>query len=295
MLLPVSEALARILDTARLSPIEQVSLNHALGRVLAKPIVAKRDQPPFNASAMDGYAVRHGDLDQLPQKLKLIGISAAGHAFKGAVKKGTAVRILTGAPMPSGADTVVIQENARLDGSVIEIIQPTSLGRNIRPKGLDFQKSTVLLAAGAKLGARDIGLAASANAAMVSVRMKPLVALFSTGDELVQAGKSLRPDQITSSNGPALAAYVRSCGAEVLDLGIVRDDIKATMAAIKKAAKADILVTTGGASVGDHDHVQAALKAAGVAEDRINLKKPEFMVGAATAESRRVDLVGIGL
>ncbi len=266
-LLPVSEALARILDTARLTVPENVQLSDALGRVAAKSINAKRDQPPFNASAMDGYAIRHEDNMRLPVKLKLIGMSAAGHGFKGALRPGTAVRILTGAPLPKGADTVVIQENTLLNGDMIEVIEATAKGRNIRPRGLDFASGTLLISAGVKLGARDIGLAASANAAMISVRKKPVVALFSTGDELVAAGKKPRPDQIISSNGPALVAYVQNCGAAVLDLGVVRDDLKATTAAIKKAVKADILITTGGASVGDHDYVQEALKHAGVKID----------------------------
>ena len=266
-LLPVSEALARILDTARLTSVELVSLGDALGRTLAKDIVARRDQPPFAASAMDGYAVRYEDIVSLPARLKLIGMSAAGHAFKGHVKAGTAVRILTGAPVPRGADTVVIQENTRIENEFVVVLEPTRLGRNIRASGLDFGKGGLLVPAGVKLGARDIGIAASANAALIRVRKKPLVAIFSTGDELAEAGKPARADQITSSNAPALAAFVRACGGDVVDLGIVGDDLRATIAAIKKAARADILVTTGGASVGDHDYVQAALDQAGVKID----------------------------
>ncbi|MEP6827808.1 MAG: gephyrin-like molybdotransferase Glp [Aestuariivirga sp.] len=266
-LLPVSEALARILDTARLTSVESVSLGDALGRILAKDIVARRDQPPFDASAMDGYAVQYEDTTALPASLKLIGMSAAGHAFKGQVKAGTAVRILTGAPVPRGADTVVIQENTRIENQFVVVLEATRLGRNIRASGLDFGKGALLVAAGLKLGARDIGLAASADAALIRARKKPMVAIFSTGDELVEAGSPARADQITSSNAPALAAFVRACGGDVIDLGIIRDNLGATTTAIKKAARADILVTTGGASVGDHDHVQAALKKAGVKID----------------------------
>ena len=188
-LLSVSEALARILDTARLAPIETVALADALGRVLAKPIVAKRDQPPFFASAMDGYAVRHDDVVQLPAKLKLIGMSAAGHGFTGTLQPGKAIRILTGAPLPRGTDTVVIQENIRVENDMIVVLEPTALGRNIRTKGLDFESGAQLVSAATKLGARDIGLAASANVAFIRVRKKPCVAIFSTGDELVMAGK----------------------------------------------------------------------------------------------------------
>ena len=266
-LLPVSEALARILETARLTSVESIPLKDALGRTLAKDVVARRNQPPFAASAMDGYAVRHEDINTVPATLNLVGVSAAGHAFKGVVKTGTAVRILTGAPLPRGADTVVIQENTKLEGQSLAVLETTSMGRNIRANGLDFTKGATLVPAGTKLGARDIGLAASANAALIRVRKKPVVAIFSTGDELVEAGKPPRADQITSSNAPALAAFVRSCGGDVIELGIIRDDLRATTGAIKKAARADILLTTGGASVGDHDHVQAALKEAGVKID----------------------------
>ena len=266
-LLPVSEALARILETARLAPIETLALAQSLGRVLAKPIIAKRDQPPFHASAMDGYAVRHEDVLQLPAKLKLIGMSAAGHGYSGTLKAGTAVRILTGAPLARGADTVVIQENVRAEGDAISVLEPTARGRNIRAQGLDFEKGAELVPAGVLLRARDIGLAASANAALISVRKKPLVAIFSTGDELVKAGKAARADQIHSSNSPALAAFVKSCGADVLELGIISDNLRATKAAINKASHADILVTAGGASVGDHDYVQEALIASGIKID----------------------------
>lgn len=263
-LLSVSEAMARILATARLTPIETVALANSWGRILAKPIVARRDQPPFVASAMDGYAVQHKDLAQLPARLQVVGVSAAGRGFKGTLKAGNAIRILTGAPLPRGADTVVIQENTEVENDIVVVLESPSQGRNIRAQGLDFERGAELVYPATRLGARDIGLAASANAALIRVRKKPLVAVFSTGDELVMPGSPPQADQITSSNGPALCAFVRSCGAEVLDLGIIRDDLRATMAAIKKAKRADILITTGGASVGDHDYVQEALKKSGV-------------------------------
>lgn len=266
-LLSVSEALARILDTARITAAELVGLNLALGRTLANDIVARRDQPPFDASAMDGYALRAEDVTTVPAQLTLIGTSAAGHGFKGVVKAGMAVRILTGAPLPAGADTVVIQENTHVDGQFIVLDGPTAKGRNIRLQGLDFAKGAALVPAGVKLAARDIGLAASAGAAFILVRRKPLIAIFSTGDELVEAGQTPRPHQITSSNAPALSAFVRACGGDVLDLGIVRDDLSATISALKNASRADIVLTTGGASVGDHDYVQEALKKYGVQID----------------------------
>ena len=260
-LMPVDEALARVLGAGKKLGVEFIKLDDVIGRVLAKDLEAKRDQPPFQSSAMDGYAARHEDLGG---PLKLVGIAAAGHRFKGTVKRGQAVRILTGAPLPMGADTIVIQENVSLSGKVLVVHESPALGRNIRPRGLDFKKNAVLISAGTRVTARDIGLMAAANAAVVSVRKRPRVVLFTTGDELVLPGDRPRTDQIFSSNSHALAAMLNAWGAEVMNLGIVRDDMKATIAAIKKAAKADILVTTGGASVGDHDYVQEALRRAGV-------------------------------
>jgi len=255
--MPVDEALARILSAGKTLGSELVRLDDVIGRVLAKDVKAKRDQPPFQSSAMDGYAARHQDLSD---RLTLVGVSAAGHAYRGAVKKGQAVRILTGAPLPAGADTIVIQENVAVDGKWVTAREIPALGRNIRPQGLDFKTNDLLISSGTRVSARDIGLMAAANAAVVSVRQRPRVVLFTTGDELVLPGDRPRADQIFSSNSQALAAVLSAWGAEVINLGIVRDDMKATMAAIKKAAKADILVTTGGASVGDHDYVQEALK-----------------------------------
>ena len=262
--MPVAEALARILATAKLSLPETVKLENSFGRILANDLKAKRDQPPFPSSAMDGYALRHADI---AKPLKLIGVSAAGHAFKGTVKVGEAVRILTGAPLPKGADTIVIQENTKIEGTTLFITEPTSLGKNIRVQGLDFKRGDVLVPAGTKLNARDIGLAAAGNAALLRVRRKPLLVLFTTGDELVLPGQKPRADQIVSSNSHALSAMAKAWGAEVINLGIIGDTLKATMAAIKKAEGADILITTGGASVGDHDYVQEALKKSGVKID----------------------------
>ena len=266
-LIPVEEARARILKGVKPLPAEDVKLEQALGRVLAKPLKAVRHQPPFDASAMDGYAVIAADLASAPATLKLIGLSAAGHAFKGRLKRGQCVRIFTGAPVPKGADAVVIQENTEATAKDIKVLQPARPEQNIRFAGLDFRKGDALLPAGLKLGARDIGLAAAANAPTLSVRRRPVVALIATGDELVLPGKAPRADQIVSSNSHALAAMAEHLGATVVNLGIVADNLKATERAIAKASKADILVTTGGASVGDHDYVQEALKNSGVAID----------------------------
>jgi molybdopterin molybdotransferase len=260
-LLPVETALAQILDGVKPRAPETITLDQALGRVLTNPVIAKRNQPPFAASAMDGYALRHADL---AHPLKLIGTSAAGHSFKGTVKPGTTVRILTGAPLPKGADTVVIQENAERDGSIIRVLNDTPKGKNIRRAGLDFTKGDSLLPANTKLRPRDIGLAAAGNAPTLKVRCKPHVILFTTGDELVLPGGHARADQIYSSNSNAVAAMALALGARVTNLGIVKDSAAATRAAIRKGLKADILVTTGGASVGDHDYVQEAFKACGI-------------------------------
>jgi molybdopterin molybdotransferase len=278
-LLPVEEARARILSNAKPLPFENVPLAQALGRVLAKPLSAKRDQPPFNSSAMDGYAVRSEDS---ATELTVIGTSAAGHAFSGKLKAGQAIRVFTGAPVPATADAVVIQENTTTSGKTVTILQPVRASQNIRPQGLDFKKGEILLPASIRLNARDIGLAAAMNCNILSVRKKPIVAVIATGDELVLPGKKPRPDQIVSSNSNALAAMAESFGAKVINGGIVRDDLKATERAILKMAKADIIVTTGGASVGDHDFIQQALKNTGVKIDfwKIALRpgKP-FMYG----------------
>jgi molybdopterin molybdotransferase len=260
-LMPVDEALAKILSMARRLPAEKLSLEKCYGRILAYDVVAKRHQPPFASSAMDGYALRHADI---LKPLHVIGVSAAGHAYNGRVGPLQAVRILTGAPLPAGADTIVMQENAKVEGRILHVSAPTELGRNIRPLGLDFKRGDVLVPAGVKLNARDIGLCAAGNFAMLRVRRKPRLVLFTTGDELVLPGQRPRADQIVSSNSHAIAAMATAWGAEVRNLGIIGDTLKATIGAIEKADGADILITTGGASVGDHDYVQEALKNSGI-------------------------------
>jgi molybdopterin molybdotransferase len=217
---------------------------------------------------MDGYAVLSSDLAAVPVTLKVIGVSAAGHRFKGMVRAGEAVRIFTGAPMPRGADAVVIQENTEPQaGEHVLVLQGVKAAQNVRFAGLDFRRGENLIPAATRLNARDIGLAAAANAGTLWVRKKPLVALFATGDELVLPGTAPGADQIVSSNSNALAAMAESFGAEVINFGIIPDKLRATERAIAKASDADILITTGGASVGDHDYVQEALKNSGVKID----------------------------
>lgn len=267
-LLPVETALERILAGVKPLPAEVVPLAEAAGRVLAAPVKARRNQPPFPASAMDGYATIASDIVTTPVSLKVIGTAAAGHRFRGKLRSGEAVRIFTGAPVPKGADTVVIQENTAAQASpFVSVLEPTKPGQNIRPAGLDFRTGDVLIETGTRMNARDIGLAAAANAARIRVRRKPVVAIFATGDELVEPGARPRADQIISSNSLALMTLVKRFGGEPLNLGIVPDRLRATQRVVTKARKADVLITTGGASVGDHDYVQEALKNAGVLID----------------------------
>jgi len=265
-LLSVAEALARVLADAEPLPSEHVPLNEADGRVLAEDIAALRTQPPADLSAMDGYAVRAADVASAPATLRLIGEVAAGHPFEGTVGSGEAARIFTGGVVPSGADTIVIQEHTQRDGDRIVVEKPSAAGRHIRRAGLDFKEGQVLLPRGRRLTDRDIMLAAGMNHPTVPVHRRPKVAVFATGDELKPPGSALGPGEIVYSNGFALMALVRSEGATVIDLGIVPDDVEATIAAVRRAraSGADILVTTGGASVGDYDMVQRGLKAEGL-------------------------------
>ncbi len=245
---------------------ETASLDDALGRVLTQDLKALRTQPPAAVSAMDGYAVRAADVAQAPVKLKLIGEVAAGHPFDGKVGTGEAARIFTGGVMPGGSDTVVIQELASRDGDKVSIDKPTPKGRNVRLQGIDFNAGQLLLEKGRRLTARDLMLAAAMNYPSLSVHRRPKVAVLGTGDELVAPGSTPTPGEIVYSNGFALRALARSEGAEPLDLGVVGDKVEAIAAAVRKArdTHCDVLVTTGGASVGEHDLVQGALAAEGL-------------------------------
>jgi molybdopterin molybdotransferase len=266
-LLPVSEALARILATAPSPlPIERIALHDAHRRTLGEDLLAPRDQPPFPASAMDGYAVRAADVANAPASLRVIGTSAAGHPFAGALGPGEAVRIFTGAPVPQGADAIVIQEDTRAAEGIVTVNEGAPEGRFMRPAGLDFAKGEILLRAGHRLSARDLALAAASGYAELAVRRRPRIALLATGDELVKPGETLLEGQIIASNTYAVAAMARAAGGETTDLGIAKDDLAQTRGAVAEAQRggADILVTLGGASVGDHDLVQEALTGAGM-------------------------------
>ena len=266
-LISVAEALDHVLAHAAPLPAEEVPLAEADGRVLAYSLKALRTQPPADVSAMDGYAVRSADVANAPVRLKVIGEVAAGRPFTAGIRAGEAARIFTGGVVPDGADTVVIQEQTSRDGDSVEVQKPAAKSRNVRPQGLDFRQSDALLAAGHRLTARDLQLAAGMNHPLLPVYRRPRIALFATGDELVPPGTEPGPGQIVYSNGYALAALARAEGAEVTDLGIVNDTMQATVTAIRDARglDADILVTTGGASVGDYDLVQKAFAAEGMA------------------------------
>ncbi|MCB1495709.1 MAG: molybdopterin molybdotransferase MoeA [Bauldia sp.] len=269
-LLPVEDAIARIVgDVSAPLGSEEVALGEAAGRTLARDLAARRSQPPFAASAMDGYAVRAVDVAR-GLRLKVIGVAAAGHSFAGKVSEGETVRIFTGAPVPEGADTVLIQEDAEVVGEATIMAQkPVASGRHIRRAGLDFELGTTLLAAGTLLGPREVSLIASMGHAAVPVRRRPRVAIIATGDELVPPGTMPGPDQIIASNAVAIAALARDAGGEPFDLGIVGDTEDAIADAVARASRlpADVLVTIGGASVGDHDLVRDVLQANGMALD----------------------------
>ena len=269
-LLPVDEALERLLDGAVTGEAETVAIAEAAGRVLAEDVRALRTQPPFDASAMDGYAVRAADAETVPATLDIIGQAPAGKAFASGIGPGQAVRIFTGAPLPAGADAVVIQENARrLDDGRVEVLEPISPRRNVRCRGLDFSAGDLLLEKGRLLDAGAVSLAAAANHARLPVVRRPVLAIIATGDELLPPGSEPGPDQIIASNGYGVAAIARSVGAEILDLGIVPDSRPAISARIHHAIeqKADVIVTLGGASVGDHDLTHEALVAEGMKLD----------------------------
>jgi molybdopterin molybdotransferase len=266
-LMPVADALAAILTGAEPLAEEMVALKAAYHRTLARDVAARRTQPPQAMSAMDGYAVRAADAARVNARLKVIGEVAAGRPFDRALGVGEAARIFTGGVIPAGADAVVIQEDTVVDGTSITITEAASPGRHIRPAGVDFRQGDVLLKAGRRLSDRDLSLAASMNFPELPVRRKPKVALLATGDELVMPGSEPGPGQIVYSNAYALRALALAEGAETIDLGIAADTLEATTAGIRRAreAKADILVTTGGASVGDHDLVKTSLETEGVA------------------------------
>jgi molybdopterin molybdotransferase len=265
-LISVEEALLRVLDGVPTVSSEEIPIGEAHGRVLAGTLASRRTQPPADLSSMDGYAVQSADLTSLPASLQLIGESAAGKAFAETVKSGETVRIFTGAVMPLGTDQVVPQENVSRDGNTVTI-NSTGRGKYVRRQGFDFKAGQVMLNAGRRLNARDIGLAAAMDHARITVARRPRVAIMATGNELVAPGAGDAPDRIVASNPLTLAALIRQEGGEPIDLGIIPDKLELIVAAIHEARKlnVDILVTLGGASVGDHDLIAPALTAANIA------------------------------
>ncbi len=265
-LLPVAGAIEQILQGVEPLPPVTVGLSDALGCVLAEDLVAQRTQPPSALSAMDGYAVRADDVATSPVTLKVIGEAAAGHPFPREVGPGECARIFTGGVLPRGTDTVVIQEIVTRDGDRVTMSKPTAGGRNVRPAGIDFKQGDILLKQGHRLTDRDLMLAAGMNYPTLKVHRLPKIAILGTGDELVPSGSSPKEGEIIHSSAYALAALIRAESAPVIELGVAKDRVEDIVACIRKAreAKADILLTTGGASVGEHDLVQKALAAEGL-------------------------------
>ncbi len=266
-MISVEEAAVRI--AAAFAPLEseRIPLAQAANRVLAENVTARFAQPPFAVSAMDGYAVRSADVAQVPATLRIIGESAAGNPYSGKIGKDETVRIFTGSAVPDGADAIVIQENAQRHGETVTLQQSAKPGQHIRPAGLDFKSGDILAAKGKRLSARDLALLAAGDCAQPRVIRKPVVAFAATGDELSRPGEPRRSGGIVASSGYGLGALIEKWGAAARDLGILADSFEELAALPDKAMGADLLITLGGASVGDRDLVQAALQAKGFVLD----------------------------
>ena len=294
-LISVEEALLRVLDGVSTLPAEEIPIDAAHGRVLAATLASRRTQPPADLSSMDGYAVLAADIAEVPARLRLIGESAAGRPFQGNMKAGETVRIFTGAVMPPGGDQVVPQENVTRDGDDITI-NTLPKGKFVRRQGFDFKAGQVMLEAGRRLNARDIGLAAAMDHAKLMATKKPRVAIIATGDELVEPGGGDAPDKIVASNPVTLAALIRQEGGEPVSLGIFPDRVDAIGGAIRSARNLDIdlLVTLGGASVGDHDLIVPALTQEGfdIAFHRMAMRPGRPMLLGLSDNLRVIGLPG---
>ncbi len=294
-LLPVAEARERICGAMSRMPAECISLSDALGRVLAEDVAARRTQPPKAVSAMDGYAVRAEDVASIPATLKIVGHVPAGQSYDGVIGPGEAARIFTGAPLPDGADAIVIQENTVAQGDTVNVVDGKApAGRFVRPAGLDFSEGDILIRKGTVLTARHVGLAAGMNVPWLSVSRKPRIALLATGDEIVMPGEPIADNQIVSSNGLALAGFIRAMGGEPIDLGISPDSEDALRAMAEGARGADMLLTCGGASVGEHDLVQKVLGDIGLEVDfwRIAMRPGKPLMFGHIGETRMMGLPG---
>ena len=258
-MIAVDVALENVLVGVSQLGSEDINVADAQGRILAADVASHLTQPPVNVSAMDGYAVRAADVAMVPVTLAQIGESAAGSGFNGKIEAGQTIRIFTGAPVPEGADAIVIQEDTDVDGDQITIKEVSPAGKFIRPAGLDFNTGDVLLKAGIRLNSRNTALAAAMNVPWLKVTRQPRVAIFSTGDELVMPGEPLGPDQIVNSNSIGLAAFVQANGGVPINLGIAKDDPDSLREILTMTTGTDMLVTIGGASVGDYDLVKTVL------------------------------------
>ena len=297
-LVPADEALEIVLRNAQPVGRSSCKLRDAAGLTLCEDLSSLRTQPPFDASAMDGFAVRQSDLENIPADLNLIGESRAGTPFSGKVEDGEAVRIFTGAVLPEGADTIVIQENTQFSETNVKVLSDCPTGKYIRPAGLDFSEGEVLLKSGDMLTPYRLALAASMNHATVPVFKRAKVALVSTGDELVMPGEAIGPGQIIASNTFGIAASIANCGGEVADLGIAEDSREALKSKLEEAINSgsDIIVTTGGASVGDHDLVMPVAQSLGfefeIAKIAMRPGKP-FLFAKLQHDGRTTYLTGL--
>ena len=289
----VEAARARILAALSATPPETVALAEAAGRVLARPVAARLTQPPSAVSAMDGYALRAADAP-LGARLRVVGEAPAGHPFAGHLGPGEAVRIFTGAFIPQGADSILLQEDATAEAGMVLVRETLTPGRWVRPAGLDFTTGEGLLPTGRKLTARDIGLAAAANHPWLTVHRRPRIGILATGDEIALPGDPLPMGGIVSSNAHALAAMLRAAGAEAVILPIAPDDADAIATLAQGARGCDMLVTTGGASVGEHDLVQKALIPGGFALDfwKIAMRPGKPLIWGRLGETPMLGLPG---
>jgi molybdopterin molybdotransferase len=281
----VEEARARILALAAALPAETVALADAVDRTLAEDIHAIRDQPPYPASAMDGWGLAAADA---PGRLRIAGESAAGGPYEAPLARGEAVRIFTGAALPPGADTIVIQENATRDGAMVDV-PAAAVGDWVRPAGCDFRAGERLLARGMRLDAWRLSLAAAGGRGELAVARRPRVSFLSTGEEIVDPGAAAGPYQIFDAGTVALVALARQWGGEATRLKPVRDDMAATVAAVR-GVDCDLVVTVGGASVGDHDLVKPALAELGLelAVEGVNVRPGRPTWFGRLADGRRV-------